>query len=54
MRYIRLWDGLYRRWHPSMRSHDPVHQRTRELIALQEQLQKRMDDFRLDKNQKTS
>lgn len=54
MRHIRLWKGLYCRWNPCMRAQDPVYQRTRELLALQEQLQKQMDEFRLEKNQKSA
>lgn len=52
MRHIRLWKGLYCRWNPSMRVQDPIYQRTRELLALQEQLQKQVDEFRFEKNQK--
>lgn len=37
-----------------MRAQDPVYQRTRELLALQEQLQKQVDEFRFEKNQKTT
>lgn len=54
MRHIRLWKGLYCRWNPSMRAQDPIYQRTRELLALQEQLQKQVDEFRFEKNQKQS
>lgn len=54
MRHIRLWRGLYCRWNPCMRARDPVYQRTRELLALQEQLQKQTDEFRLEKNQKSA
>ncbi|XP_058450348.1 myotubularin-related protein 2 [Malaya genurostris] len=53
MRHIRLWKGLYCRWNPSMRQQDPVHQRTRELLALQEQLLKQVEEIRLEKNQRT-
>lgn len=54
MRHIRLWKGLYCRWNPSMRAQDPIYQRTRELLALQEQLQKQVDEVRFEKNQKQS
>lgn len=37
-----------------MRAQDPVYQRTRELLALQDQLQKQVDEFRFEKNQKTA
>lgn len=54
MRHIRLWKGLYCRWNPTQRAQDPVYQRTRELLALQEQLQKQYDEYRSEKNQKSS
>lgn len=44
MRHIRLWKSLYCRWNPSMRSQDPIYQRIRELLSLQEQLQKQLDE----------
>lgn len=37
-----------------MRAQDPVYQRTRELLALQEQLQKQVDEFRFEKNSKAA
>ncbi|XP_073983033.1 phosphatidylinositol-3-phosphate phosphatase isoform X2 [Rhodnius prolixus] len=46
MRLIKLWRGLYCRWNPSMRPQEPVYQRTRELLALKEQLEKIADDSR--------
>lgn len=52
MRYIRLWKGLYCRWNPSMRVQDPIYQRTRELLALQEQLQRQVDECRYESNQR--
>lgn len=54
MRHIRVWKGLYCRWNPSMRVQDSINQRTRELLALQEQLQKQVDEFRFEKNQKST
>lgn len=54
MRHIRLWKGLYCRWNPTQRAQDPVYQRTRELLALQEQLQKQYDEYRSEKNQKST
>lgn len=54
MRHIRIWKGLYCRWNPSMRAQDSIYHRTRELLALQEQLQKQVDDIRFDKTQKQS
>lgn len=35
-----------------MRAQDPIYQRTRELLALQEQLQKQVEEFRFEKSQK--
>lgn len=52
MRHIRLWKGLYCRWNPSMRPQDPIYQRTRELLALQEQLQRQVDECRFESNQR--
>lgn len=54
MRHIRIWKGLYCRWDPSMRAQDPIYNRTRELLALQEQLLKQVEEFRFDKSQKPS
>lgn len=53
MRHIRLWKGLYCRWNPSMRVQDPIYQRTRELLALQEQLQKQVDECKFDLNSRS-
>lgn len=52
MRHIRLWKGLYCRWNPSMRAQDPIYQRTRELLALQEQLLRQVDECRFDSSQR--
>lgn len=54
LRHIRLWKGLYCRWNPSMRAQDPIYQRTRELIALQEQLQRQVEECRFEVNTKTN
>lgn len=45
MRHIRLWKGLYCRWNPSMRTQDPIYQRTRELLALQDQLKRQVEEI---------
>lgn len=45
MRHIRLWKGLYCRWNPAMRTQDPIYQRTRELLALKEQLRRQVDEI---------
>lgn len=52
MRHIRLWKGLYCRWNPSMRAQDPIYQRTRELLALQEQLLRQVDECRFNFTQR--
>ncbi|XP_050081944.1 myotubularin-related protein 2 [Anopheles aquasalis] len=49
MRHIRLWKGLYCRWNPSMRQQDPIYQRTRELLALQAELIKQLEDCRTER-----
>uniref|UniRef100_A0A182VV39 phosphatidylinositol-3,5-bisphosphate 3-phosphatase n=1 Tax=Anopheles minimus TaxID=112268 RepID=A0A182VV39_9DIPT len=49
MRHIRLWKGLYCRWNPSMRQQDPIYQRTRELLALQAELMKQLEDCRTER-----
>lgn len=54
MRHIRLWKGLYCRWNPSMRPQDPIYQRTRELLVLQEQLQRQVDECRFETNQRAA
>ncbi|XP_014292466.1 myotubularin-related protein 2 isoform X2 [Halyomorpha halys] len=46
IRHIKLWRGLYSRWNPAMRPQEPVYQRTRELLALKEQLEKLAEDSR--------
>ncbi|KAL1138901.1 hypothetical protein AAG570_008963 [Ranatra chinensis] len=46
MRHIRLWRGLYCRWNPSMRPQEPVMQRTLELLAMKEQLEKMAEEAR--------
>ncbi|XP_063698839.1 myotubularin-related protein 2 [Culicoides brevitarsis] len=50
MRHIKLWKGLYCRWNPSMRAQDPIYQRIRELLSLQEQLQRQVDEIRCESN----
>lgn len=47
MRHIKLWKGFYCRWNPSMRPQDSIYNRTREMLALQEQLQKQVNECRL-------
>nr|CAD7574249.1 unnamed protein product [Timema californicum] len=46
MRHITLWKGHYCRWNPSMRPQDPVFQRARELLALKEQLERKVEECR--------
>jgi myotubularin-related protein 1/2 len=45
MRHIRLWKGYYCRWNPAMRTQDPIYQRTRELLALKEQLRRQVEEI---------
>lgn len=51
-RHIKLWKSLYCRWNPSMRVQDPIYQRTRELLLLQEQLQNQVNECRFEQNAK--
>lgn len=53
-RHIKLWRGLYCRWNPSMRVQDPIYQRTRELLVLQDQLQNQVNDCRSEQNAKVN
>ncbi|KAG5678073.1 hypothetical protein PVAND_007775 [Polypedilum vanderplanki] len=56
MRHIRLWKGYYCRWNPTMKTQEPIYQRTRELLALQDQLRKQIDEIlecRTDGNRTT-
>ncbi|XP_055378303.1 myotubularin-related protein 2 [Condylostylus longicornis] len=50
MRHILLWKSLYCRWNPSMRPQDAIYRRTRELLALQEQLQRQVNECRAKGN----
>jgi hypothetical protein len=50
MRHIRLWKGLYCRWNPGCRNQDPIYQRTRELLALQDQLRRQVEECQNDLN----
>ncbi|XP_011189334.2 myotubularin-related protein 2 [Zeugodacus cucurbitae] len=47
MRYVKLWKGLYCRWNPSIRPQNRIYHRTRELLALQDQLIKQVSDLRM-------
>lgn len=46
IRHIKLWKAYYCRWNPSMRTQDPVYQRTRELLVLKQQLQNQVEECR--------
>ncbi|XP_066987744.1 myotubularin-related protein 2 isoform X4 [Macrobrachium rosenbergii] len=46
MRHLRLWDKYYCRWNPSMRQQEPVHIRFKELLHVNGQLEKRVDELR--------
>lgn len=50
MRYVKLWKGLYCRWNPSIRPQNRIYHRTRELLALQDQLIKQVSDLRMKTN----
>ncbi|XP_014667410.1 PREDICTED: myotubularin-related protein 2-like [Priapulus caudatus] len=45
MRQIELWTGYYVRWNPRMRPQEPVHLRSRELMAFKQQLQRRVEEL---------
>lgn len=46
MRCVKLWKGLYCRWNHGMQPQVNIYQRTKELMSLQEQLQKQVDELR--------
>lgn len=46
MRCIKLWKGYYCRWNPGGQPQNNIYQRTKDLMALQEQLQKQVDEER--------
>lgn len=50
MRIVKIWKGLYCRWNPSMRPQNKIYNRTRELLALQEQLVKQVSEKRMKAN----
>lgn len=54
MRYIRLWKALYCRWNPSMRPQEAIYQKMRELLAMREQLEKKVEDKKRDVKMRTS
>lgn len=53
MRHIRLWKSYYCRWNPSMRTQDPVYQRTRELLVLKEQLSRQVEECRREQQSRS-
>ncbi|XP_017769087.1 PREDICTED: myotubularin-related protein 2 isoform X2 [Nicrophorus vespilloides] len=44
LRHINLWKSYYCRWNPSMRTQDPVYQRTRELLIMKEHMEKQVEE----------
>ncbi|KNC23517.1 hypothetical protein FF38_03733 [Lucilia cuprina] len=50
MRIVKIWKGLYCRWNPSMRPQNKIYNRTRELLAVQEQLVKQVSEKRMKAN----
>ncbi|KAG8195485.1 hypothetical protein JTE90_010789 [Oedothorax gibbosus] len=44
MRCIELWKGYYCRWNPRMRPQEPIHIRSRELLAVRAQLIRRKEE----------
>ncbi|XP_007891243.1 myotubularin isoform X2 [Callorhinchus milii] len=48
MRHLELWVNYYIRWNPWIRrQHDPVQQRYKELLAVREQLLKRLEELEI-------
>lgn len=50
MRIVKIWKGLYCRWNPSMRPQNKIYNRTREVLALQDQLVKLVTEKRTKAN----
>ncbi|XKL68031.1 hypothetical protein PGB90_003522 [Kerria lacca] len=48
MRYMKLWKGLYCRWNPSMRPQEPIYAKNRELLAMKEQLENKVEEKKRD------
>ncbi|XP_055857757.1 myotubularin-related protein 2 [Episyrphus balteatus] len=46
MRCVKLWKGYYCRWNPGGHAQANIYQRTKDLMALQEQLQKQVNEER--------
>ncbi|KAK2720356.1 myotubularin-related protein 2-like [Artemia franciscana] len=46
LRHLRLWTSYYCRWNPRFRAQEPVGARSKQLLALKAQLQKKVDDLR--------
>ncbi|XP_061073008.1 myotubularin-related protein 2-like isoform X1 [Conger conger] len=54
MRHLELWVGYYIRWNPRMRPQEPLHQRSKELLAKRAELQRRVEDLRRERNSRSS
>lgn len=50
MRIVKLWKSLYCRWKPCMNPQSKLDRRTRELLSLQEQLIKEINEKRSKTN----
>uniref|UniRef100_A0A8C5HUC9 Phosphatidylinositol-3,5-bisphosphate 3-phosphatase MTMR2 n=1 Tax=Gouania willdenowi TaxID=441366 RepID=A0A8C5HUC9_GOUWI len=48
LRHLELWVGYYIRWNPRMRPQEPIHLRSKELLAKRAELQKRVDELQRD------
>ncbi|KFM66581.1 Myotubularin-related protein 2, partial [Stegodyphus mimosarum] len=46
MRCIELWKSYYCRWNPRMRPQEPIHIRSRELLAVKTQLQRTKEELK--------
>jgi myotubularin-related protein 1/2 len=52
LRRIELWTNYYVRWNPRMRPQEPIHLRNRELLALRDQLLRRLDELQREQEAK--
>jgi len=52
LRRIELWTNYFVRWNPRMRPQEPIHLRNRELLALRDQLMRRLDELQREQEAK--
>ncbi|XP_065156197.1 myotubularin-related protein 2 isoform X2 [Atheta coriaria] len=50
IRHMQLWKSYYCRWNPSMRTQDPIYQRTRELLKMKEDLERMVEERRREQS----